>query len=131
MAQTSPFSNTQLLNKRESCAEKLCDTRQLCPTKQRTNLAASETSAPDEMMKSSAITLSPTYTGSSSVLLTDPFCRRVTFSIFANSPIRTSRRVPALIIFVPLPIVPRPVANLRLYALIISSNRQISSGRWR
>ena len=63
MAQASPFSKEQLLNSRESCAEKLCVTWQACPMKQRMIFAASAMTAPDEMIKSWAITLSPIYTG--------------------------------------------------------------------
>ena len=106
MAQASPFSKEQLLNSRESCAEKLCVTWQACPMKQRMIFAASAMTAPDEMIKSWAITLSPIYTGASLLLFTVPFSKRVQFSMVACWPMFTLRIVPALIIFTFSPIVP-------------------------
>ena len=106
MAQASPFSKEQLLNSRESCAEKLCVTWQACPMKQRMIFAASAITAPDEMIKSWAITMSPIYTGAYLLLFTVPFSKRVQFSMVACWPMFTLRIVPALIIFTFSPIVP-------------------------
>ena len=80
---SSPFSKAQLLNNKESWAEKLCVTWQACPIKQRIILAASAILAPEETMKSCAITLSPINTGASFLLFTEPFSRRALFSMVA------------------------------------------------
>ena len=76
----SVFKRT-VADSRESCAEKLCVTWQACPMKQRMIFAASAMTAPDEMIKSWAITLSPIYTGASLLLFTVPFSKRVQFSM--------------------------------------------------
>ena len=81
--------------------------------KQRDRTTPSLTQAPELMMKSSAVTLAPMYTGASVRLLMVPLSRREAPSMRQASPMQTLRIVPVLTIWTSLPIVPRVLLTER------------------
>ena len=99
--------------------------------KQRDITTPSLTYAPELMMKSSAVTLGPMYTGASALLFTVPLSNLEAPSIRQQSPMHTLRMVPVFIIYTPLPMCARLLFSADEYSLIIVRSRSVRSGRWR